>query len=96
MKVTYTAHDQSNWESEVECIGWEKFLELKEAAELKHQNPEDLEPWDTEFKQFLDSIAGLAGSSFYSGFEDIWKQRKHLYELVDLMKAAERSTEVKL
>ena len=88
MKVTYTAEDGTNFETEADCLGWEKFDKLREEATSTLTNPEDPESWDQELDAFLREISGEEGS-FYGGMPEIWRSRKHLYRMVELMKQAE-------
>ena len=32
MKVTYTAEDGTHFDSEADCLGWERFCKLREAT----------------------------------------------------------------
>lgn len=88
MKLTYTANDGTNFETEADCLGWERFTELKDEATNTLTDPKDEESWDQELDGFLREISGEEGS-FYGGMPRIWKERKHLYRMVELMKQAE-------
>ena len=95
MKVTYTAHDGSHWDSESECLGWEKFLELREAAEEAEAAENRARDPDGEediygLWNFLNDIQIELGLGGKGDLQDIWKLRTFLYQLTDLMKSAEQ------
>ena len=88
MKVTFTADDGNNFENEADCLGWEKFTKLREESIETLTDPDDPESWDQELHSFMLDIAGENGS-WFGGMSGIWRSRKHLYRMVELMKRAE-------
>ena len=76
MKITYTSEDGHNWETEAECLGWEKFNKLRFTPDCRH----------AKLNEFMSD---LSGGMLYD-LEGVWSSRSKLYEMVELMKAAEK------
>jgi len=90
MKITFTADDSTVFDTEADCLGWERFCQLKQQAINTLADPEDDTSWNEEFQSFLWGISGDAGG--YGGeLQGIWRDRRHLFHLVELMKQAEAS-----
>lgn len=88
MKVTYTADDGTHFDSEEDCLGWERFCRLREEVTETLADSEDPESWDVDLYCFMTNIAGDEGS-WFGGMAEIWRERQKLYRLTSLMKRAE-------
>ena len=86
MKITYTSPDGRTWDTESDCLGWEKLQHLLDAAHRADRAAED-EP-ESQFEDFLAQSLQADFSYDYKG-QDLWRNRHHLYRLVDLMRQAE-------
>jgi hypothetical protein len=79
MKITYTADDGTTWDTEDDCRGWEKFqAALAKEREWKPPYEDPDEPSD--FDSFIELL--LEGSL---AERDLWRQRKLVYRLADLL-----------
>lgn len=89
MQITYTANDGTNFENEADCLGWEKFTKLRDESIDTPTDPDDPESWDEEFHFFLESLTGERDDDSWGGLLGLWRDRVHLYRMVELMKKAE-------
>ena len=91
MKVTYTADDGNNFETEADCLGWERFIQLRDKAINTPTDPDDPKSWDEDFYTFMSAIAADESERGWGRIEmsQIWLERKHLYRIAELMKQAE-------
>ena len=81
MRITYTAEDGTTWDSEAQCLGWERFCLLLRAAERA----------DDELSDFCDQFGDWCIDA--AGEEDccmkyLFKNRSKLFQLTDLMRKA--------
>ena len=92
MKITYTSDDGENWDSEAECLGWERFNAFLDADRCVPE-PEDVDSEDeTEFSRVLSWFAPRWGDKEHTFQEhNLWIERRHLYRVVGLLKQAEAS-----
>ena len=81
MKITYTAEDGTNFQTEADCLGWERFNTLKKEAVLTQVDPDDPESYDEELESFIEHLSGEHGAWF--GGLQLWNEREKLYRLVD-------------
>jgi len=86
MKITYTSADHTTWDTETDCLGWEKLLHLLDAAHMADRIAEE-EP-QSQFEDFLEYSLGADFKYDHKG-QDLWRNRHHLFRLVDLMRQAE-------
>lgn len=91
MKVTYTAFDGRTWDTEQECLAWERecrrfeaFTKLASSTLGTIGSPD----WDRELSQFFDEVLGSSGLDFVAA-RHRWDERDRFYLLVDLMRQAE-------
>ena len=76
MKITYTSEDGRNWETEAECLGWEKFNKLLFTPDCRH----------AKLNKFMSDLS----EGMIYGLEGVWSNRSKFYGMVELMKAAEK------
>ena len=74
MRITYTADDGTTWDSEAQCLGWERFCRLLADAEE-----------DGEFADFGSELVYGWNSE---GMKALFKERSQLFRLTDLMRKA--------
>ena len=88
MKATFTSDDGITWDSESDCLGWEKL------QELVHNELELDDDCFESLSHFFGDIAPADGP-FEKGSvfrkRDLWSSRHLLYRLVELMKEAEQA-----
>ena len=85
MKITYTSEDGKHWDNEADCLGWERFEALREAAEQEQFNQET-----EEVGPLTELVQGLTEDPGWSmPLHEVWKERQSLYLLAELMKQAE-------
>ena len=77
MRITYTADDGTVWNSEYECLSWERLRQLLDAQD------DDFVDFCDHFGDCCVDVAGEESSMRY-----LFENRTKLFQLTDLMRKA--------
>ena len=77
MRITYTADDGTVWNSEHECLSWERLRQLLNAQDG------DFVDFCDHFGDYCVDVAGEESCMRY-----LFENRTKLYQLTDLMRKA--------